>query len=329
MYFAKRCKKGFTLIELVLVIVVIGLITAIGGRYLLFSKEAAKYELSVKKMMTIRRAIVGDERIRCLGEVVEMGYFGDNYAFPPGEGSSNDEIPTVALEEYLPPLAQKASLSVNEYYKYDAWGNNFIYNDNYSYDFDGAGAEPSYDTVRILCYGADGAAGDGTSPFDSDFHLLIIKNLYESNLVKMNIMDKNGVILRGVPNTPGTSGTPWNHQIAIVGLLDSGGGVKFATNLSGASIFYYYQGLFSSRDDMDSNSTNWHINPIPAGIYTANVYASNGGGNNAGGIYDHRDDLISGKNLVNFGVKVLPKKPDSMNFIEIRFPGEVDINEFQ
>ena len=118
-------------------------------------------------------------------------------------------------------------------------------------------------------------------------------------------MDKNGTILRGVPNTNAYDGAPWEHQIASLELRDTSGVVRYATNIGGANNIFYFQGLFSSRDDTSLGSFIDH--PFGAGFYVLRVNLTIGGVNNAAGIFDHRDDLGLNRNYIEQGIIIILK----------------------
>jgi prepilin-type N-terminal cleavage/methylation domain-containing protein len=316
-------QSGFTLIELVLVITIISIVVAVGSRYTRYAVDAKKFKATIEKLTTIKRALVGDERLVVLGNRADMGYFENNYSFPAPENV--DEVPTTALRPYLPPVPELDTLSQCESYKRDAWDQLIDYQVSVNRAaLDGA---VSYDYVQIIAYGANGP-GPGTTVFDEDIEILIRRDLFTENFFIANIMDNNGVILRGCPNRVFGSidGSPGRHQIFRMRLENAAGTVQYGTDQAGASRIYYYQGIFSSRDD----SGNVASHPIPAGFYRMHVWPTDGTGNSGNwppGVRDHRDDL-SGANVdIALPIVIYPKDPLSVNAIEFRLPGEVDTGE--
>ena len=94
-------RTGFTLLEVILVIMIIAVLFVVGARYTVYAIDSKKYTRTLEKMVTIKHAIVGDERLNNLGVRPDFGYFERFAAFPAAEGGNS--VPTTALAEYLPP----------------------------------------------------------------------------------------------------------------------------------------------------------------------------------------------------------------------------------
>lgn len=325
-----RSRSGFTLIELVLVVTIIAIVLTVGSRYTRYAVDAKKFNATIEKLTAIKRALVGDERLVVLGNRADMGYFENNYSFPAPE--NGDEVPTTALAPYLPPVPELDSLSRCESYKYDEWGQLINYQVSVNRPaIIGSGGQ-AYDFVQIRAYGANGA-GAGTTVFDEDIEILIRQDLFTENLLIANITDNNGVIMRGCPNRAigGIDGSPGNHQIFRMRLENAGGAVQFGTDQAGASLIYYFQGIFTSRDDSDITvPIVWPSNPIPAGLYRMHVWPTDGtaaGANWAPGVIDHKDDLSGSNADIALPVVIYPKDPVAINAIEFRLPGAIDTDE--
>ncbi len=151
-------KKAFTLIELILTIILIGILATMTAPFLGTEDEAEKFELTKKKMEKIREAIMGNDSKDAKGERKSFGYFGDFGRLP---GSLNvlesEESPTWSFDTscmigagwrgpyYSSDFGDPYSIST------DRWGKAFIYSTN-----------PPY----IKSYGSDGASGGSSYASD-------------------------------------------------------------------------------------------------------------------------------------------------------------------
>lgn len=75
-------QSGFTLIELVIVIIMLGALTSIAVRQFGESTETAKMEHSRREMNALVKAIAGDPATYNHGSQADFGYVGDNGALP-------------------------------------------------------------------------------------------------------------------------------------------------------------------------------------------------------------------------------------------------------
>jgi len=74
---------GFTLIELIIVIIIMGIIATIATRKMSGTIETAKYEQTKQEMDQLAFAIAGDPHLYLNGSRTDFGYVGDVGALPP------------------------------------------------------------------------------------------------------------------------------------------------------------------------------------------------------------------------------------------------------
>lgn len=117
-------KNGFTLIELVMVIVIIGIITSVATVQLLPSLETSKIEATKAEMQALTFAITGNPEVYTDGVRSDFGYVGDVGSLPP----NLDALATnPGFSTWDGPYI-KADFGSNDY-KQDAWEVDYIYSD--------------------------------------------------------------------------------------------------------------------------------------------------------------------------------------------------------
>ncbi len=83
MYRSILNSRGFTLIELIVIIIVLGILAGVATMKFSESLETAKFEATRSEMNAISVAIVGNPDIYAIGARSDFGYVGDIGALPP------------------------------------------------------------------------------------------------------------------------------------------------------------------------------------------------------------------------------------------------------
>jgi len=120
MIVGRKNSTGFTLMELVVVIVIIGILSLVGIRSISKRAENQKFLATISEMNILGNALVGNEDLITSGTRIDFGYVGDNGAFPTGA-----QIIGGALAPYLDPGFQGTTQ-----FFYDAWNQQYIWNIN-------------------------------------------------------------------------------------------------------------------------------------------------------------------------------------------------------
>ena len=176
--------KGFTMMELIVVIALIGILTSIGVNIVIRTLEAQKADATLLEMEALKRAITGDPSIVLNGRRSEFGYHGDMGRMPTtlldllNKGSqpslTNNSKYGITFGWGGPYLSRGFEDDPNTAFE-DSWGNSYIYNDTKT-------VNASADTIvgKISSFGADGSVG-GTG-FDADIDLEILQREVESTV---------------------------------------------------------------------------------------------------------------------------------------------------
>jgi general secretion pathway protein G len=130
-----RCQRrinpasGFTLIELVIIIVILGIVAGVAIPKFGTLSENSRVNATREEMLRIKEAIVGNPRLISGGEYVDRGFEGD-IGFPPSSlidlVRKPDSIP--AYDRFLRLGWNGPYLdSTEQNYLYDAWGSAYAY----------------------------------------------------------------------------------------------------------------------------------------------------------------------------------------------------------
>jgi len=117
-------QKGYTLVEMVLVVIIIGILAAIAFRSLGTTLDVSRTEETKAEMERLAYAIAGDPNLVSGGSRTDFGYIGDIGALPP------DWDALVTNPGYAtwngPYIADEFNSGGNDYtFKFDAWGREY------------------------------------------------------------------------------------------------------------------------------------------------------------------------------------------------------------
>jgi prepilin-type N-terminal cleavage/methylation domain-containing protein len=130
--------NGFTLIEVVLVIVIIGILSTVALKSLSISEEQRRFESTSEEMSRLSRAIVGDERLVSGGIRSDFGYVGDVGTLP---GDLDDLISNPGGYSTWNGPYFKVDFNENaEDYKRDAWNELYAYTGGVTISSNGGGS---------------------------------------------------------------------------------------------------------------------------------------------------------------------------------------------
>jgi prepilin-type N-terminal cleavage/methylation domain-containing protein len=126
-----RCKldRGFTLIELAIIIVILGVLAAVAVPVFSNFSSSAKTSATREEMNTIKRAIVGNAAAVSGGQYIDRGFEGDCGFAPSALVDLTRKPDSVSTYDRLTRLGWNGPYldsSRNDYLK-DAWGNTYIF----------------------------------------------------------------------------------------------------------------------------------------------------------------------------------------------------------
>lgn len=122
-------QRGFTLIELVMIIVVLGIIAAVAIPKMGNMTENSKVAATKSEMLMLKKAIVGNPQAVAGGRFVDVGFEGD-VGHPPSVLTELGAKPdTVAAYDKFTRLGWNGPYvdTAGSEYLTDAWGTGYVY----------------------------------------------------------------------------------------------------------------------------------------------------------------------------------------------------------
>ncbi|MFQ5869261.1 MAG: prepilin-type N-terminal cleavage/methylation domain-containing protein, partial [Candidatus Zixiibacteriota bacterium] len=131
-------EQGFTLIEVVLVIVILGILSTVAIRSLTITVNKGRFDATTAEMEKLARAIAGDERLVSGGFRTDFGYVGDVGALPP----DLDALVTNpgGYSTWDGPYFQVDFSENTEDYERDAWNELYTYSGGVTVVSNGGGS---------------------------------------------------------------------------------------------------------------------------------------------------------------------------------------------
>ncbi len=118
--------KGFTIMELLVVVLIIGILSTVALRTIDATRDRALFDQTIKEMRELVNAMVGNPEITANGQRIDFGFFGDMMRLP------NDLRELVENTTNSPhwrgPYLRQEFLQDSIGYRFDAWGNPYTYN---------------------------------------------------------------------------------------------------------------------------------------------------------------------------------------------------------
>lgn len=131
-----RNRDGFSLIELTVIIVIIGILVAVAMKSMTTVTEDVRRVKTEQEMEQLARAIVGDPDITTAGARSDFGYVGDIGAFPPNLTAL---VTNPGLGTWDGPYLPTGFVQDSAGYRIDEWGQSYGYGGGITITSNGGG----------------------------------------------------------------------------------------------------------------------------------------------------------------------------------------------
>jgi general secretion pathway protein G len=125
MVMTSRHERGFTLIEVVITIIILGILSGVAVRQLNSTVSTAQFEQTKQEMEALSQAIVGNPMAYSAGTRVDFGYVGDVGAMPPNLDALVQNPGAYAT--WKGPYLSRGKTNTD--FKLDGWGTAYVYQD--------------------------------------------------------------------------------------------------------------------------------------------------------------------------------------------------------
>ncbi|MBN2536662.1 carboxypeptidase regulatory-like domain-containing protein [candidate division WOR-3 bacterium] len=121
-------RRGFTLMELLVVLLIIGVLSTVAIRTIDATRNRVLFEQTTKEMKELVDAIVGDPDLMAEGRRVDFGFYGDMGRLPL---TLQELVENTQLSPYWRgPYFRRGFAGDSLGHAYDAWGNPYTWDDN-------------------------------------------------------------------------------------------------------------------------------------------------------------------------------------------------------
>ena len=136
---ARHNCRGYTLVELVLVLVIVGVLASVGMKSLSAVNQTTRIEETRQEMERLACAIAGNPSLVSGGSRTDFGYVGDVGGLPPNLDALVTNPSGYATWDGPYLVDDFTSGGANTQFKYDAWGTTYAYSGGASITSTGGG----------------------------------------------------------------------------------------------------------------------------------------------------------------------------------------------